>query len=488
MTKSQEILKDIDQMTAKANFDVERLLRDAKTRIEKYESRPIVKFPTAAFPDRIGSMILSFSKCYGMPAEYFGTTVLTVAGALLGNAYVVDEPRGGKHAPILYSVIVGKPSIGKTPAVKMMLRPLFEIEKRYRRQHEDKMRAHKQAEEDGQEEDAPSMQQVLINDATTEEIVRIMESNPRGILLYRDELKGWVSSMNKYTGGKGGDESFYLENWSNSLVKVNRVGRGVTFVEKPSCSVIGTIQPAVIKKLVDDGKEVDGFLARLLFAYPDNVQKQYYSKVKPDPNDMEWWEYVVNWIDSLPNEFIEPGDEIGSWDVTSIPLKLSKEAEDAYIKFYNKNVDEINGADDEVIDGMLGKFDSYCLRFSLIMEIMQRAIDWPESKAEVLPQDVEKWEIQELSVFRAIEVVNYYKKTALRVVNRLQSPVEQLPDKHKIWYTTLPFDEVISTEMALKVGERCNMSKSTVYRYLRNAKLDLFNNLGRSKYDRKHPD
>jgi len=480
----------LDIQKEKDHFDelaIKELIVKANQKIKDYENRPLLKFPVDALPSRLAEVVSSYYNSLGLPAEYFATTMLTTIGCLLGNAYAIKEPRGGVHPPILYTLNVGPPSIGKTPAVTSILKPIFEIERKNRQAYADQMRLYKELIEDEKEATEPSASQTLMNDTTVEELVKVMEKNPRGLLVFHDEASSWISQMSRYNSS---DQSFWLGTWSGSPIKVNRVGRGVVFVERPSVGVISSIQPGILKKIAENGKDVDGFFARLLFAYPDNTLKKQYSKTKPDLNLIAWWEYCVEWVNNLPNAFVAPEDEFGDWTINRIELELTREAEKAYIEWYNKNVEAINEANDEVIEGILGKFDSYCLRFSLILEMMERAINNNSKKGfeDSLPtwNEVIEWKITELSMKRAIMLVNYFKTTSLKVVNRLQSPVEQLPDNEKLWYDSLPHDENITTKMALKLGKTCGLEERQIYRLLGNQKIELFNRLKRGVYERKY--
>jgi putative DNA primase/helicase len=72
----------------------------------------------------------------------------------------------------------------------------------------------KQAEKDGEPADrppdTPDMARTLVGDTTVEALADIMDKNPRGVLINRDELAGWVRGLDQYKGGKGNDRQFYL--------------------------------------------------------------------------------------------------------------------------------------------------------------------------------------------------------------------------------------------------------------------------------------
>ena len=47
------------------------------------------------------------------------------------------------------------------------------------------------------------------NDATIQKLGELLRDNPTGLLLYRDELSGWLSSLRQE--GRDGDREFFLE-------------------------------------------------------------------------------------------------------------------------------------------------------------------------------------------------------------------------------------------------------------------------------------
>ena len=63
----------------------------------------------------------------------------------------------------------------------------------------------------------------MTNNATIEKIAEILRDNPDGILYYRDELMGWLRSLDK--AGREADRAFYLEAWNgNGSFSVDRIG------------------------------------------------------------------------------------------------------------------------------------------------------------------------------------------------------------------------------------------------------------------------
>ena len=88
----------------------------------------------------------------------------------------------------------------------------------------------------------PPRQRYLVNDATVEKLGELLNQNPNGVLVYRDELTGWLRSLDK--DGQEGARGFYLEAWNgNGRYTFDRIGRGTIDIEAAKVSIIGGIQP-----------------------------------------------------------------------------------------------------------------------------------------------------------------------------------------------------------------------------------------------------
>ena len=111
------------------------------------------------------------------------------------------------------------------------------------------------------------------NDPTVEKLGELMKENPNGLLLVRDELSGWMRSLEKE--GREGDREFYLESWNGKgSYSVDRIGRGTIHIPALCSSIVGGIQPGKLEKYVAEalqgGWGDDGLLQRFqLLVYPE---------------------------------------------------------------------------------------------------------------------------------------------------------------------------------------------------------------------------
>ncbi len=112
-----------------------------------------------------------------------------------------------------------------------------------------------------------------IADATVEKVGELLNRNPRGLLLTRDELSGFLRLLDK--PGREGDREFYLESWNGKGGHdVDRIGRGTLHVPALTLSIVGTIQPGKLWSYVtgalEGGRADDGLLQRFqMLVWPD---------------------------------------------------------------------------------------------------------------------------------------------------------------------------------------------------------------------------
>jgi hypothetical protein len=91
-----------------------------------------------------------------------------------------------------------------------------------------------------------------------ESLQDILSNQDRGIGVVRDELAGWIGSLEKYASGKGGaaDRAFALQSYNGGAHVVDRIGPGTLPIDSPLCTICGGIQPDRLRQfgdLTDDG-------------------------------------------------------------------------------------------------------------------------------------------------------------------------------------------------------------------------------------------
>jgi hypothetical protein len=124
----------------------------------------------------------------------------------------------------------------------------------------------------GEEEEATQVR-YRTSDATIEKLGELLVDNPNGLLNDRDELMGWLATLDR--GGHEADRAFFLEAWDGrNPYDVDRIGRGSIHVPALCLSIFGGIQPGPLMRYVQDalseGEKADGLLQRFqVLVWPD---------------------------------------------------------------------------------------------------------------------------------------------------------------------------------------------------------------------------
>jgi putative DNA primase/helicase len=118
----------------------------------------------------------------------------------------------------------------------------------------------------------PTERRYLTNDSTIEKLGELLNENPNGLLVYRDELSGLFAAMER--DGHEQDRPFYLEGWKGTgSFTYDRIGRGTVRIKAMCLSMLGSIQPEPLRanlgRSFKDGAN-DGFIQRFqLSVFPD---------------------------------------------------------------------------------------------------------------------------------------------------------------------------------------------------------------------------
>ena len=244
----------------------------------KEAHRPVARFdPRWLCAPTLISLVARASAITDWPAEFLAAPLLSVLGACVGTSRALHLTSTWSERSSIWTGIIGPPGSGKTPAMHFILQPFQSMQRTLNERWKQEVAEYEQdlAYWEGQPKgsrgakpDGPPAQRKLVaSDATLEAIVDILDKNPRGILLERDELLGWLLSFNQYKKNGGADRQMWLSIWSGVDFTVDRKGDGYSaYIHNPFVGVTGGIQPDRLRAL-RDGAE-DGLIDRFLFFYP----------------------------------------------------------------------------------------------------------------------------------------------------------------------------------------------------------------------------
>jgi hypothetical protein len=226
-------------------------------------------FPTKAMPEPLSSFVANAAAATGVDQSYIAAALLVTIGAAIGTTRQVQCKVEWNEFPVLWIGLVGKSGCGKSPGLAIATKPIKRLQHVAAAEHQqalDMMRG----KGDSDQIELPKMPCLYAEDITIEGLIDRLVDNPRGLVVVRDELAGWVDSMNSYRGGKGGDESAWLSFFDGREAKHDRKSakRSMLFVPHAAVSLIGGIQPGVLRECLTARRVASGMAARLMVIHP----------------------------------------------------------------------------------------------------------------------------------------------------------------------------------------------------------------------------
>jgi hypothetical protein len=235
-----------------------------------------------------------------------------------------------------------------------------------------------------------------------EAIAPLLQANPRGLLLSRDELAGWIGSFDRYTGGKGSaDAAHWLSMHNGEEIVVDRkTGNPPTIcVPMASVSVTGGIQPAILDRALGVEHRESGLAARILLTCPPRKPKRW-TEADIDPAD----EAVLARLFDRLYQLQFSQDENGN--LQPVVIGMLPDAKLAWTDYYNHHAQEqIDLSGD--LSAAWSKLEEYAARLALVIHYVR----WAAGNAETQIADA----IDAESMHAGIGLAQWFKSEARRV-------------------------------------------------------------------------
>ena len=329
---------------------------------------PVMAWDDELLPEDLRGYVRDIADRTQCPPDFVAVALIVGISAVVGRKFTIHPKQRDdwEVVPNQWGCIIGRPSAMKSPALKQALRPLYAIESREREKYAEAINEHKAAGEildmerkvakdsakklmaEGKRDDAlaavsrfavdppaPVSRRYIVNDATVEKLGELLNENPNGLLLARDELGGWLSTMQTEDGAVA--RAFYLECFDGSgSFTYDRIGRGTIFIESCCLALIGGIQPSRIAPLVRSavtGELDDGLVQRLQLAvWPDDNNKWSLVDRWPNKVDIDRVTAVFDRLDGIPDE-------------PHKSLRLDPDAQELFNEWYTEHMLAIRSGD-----------------------------------------------------------------------------------------------------------------------------------------------
>jgi hypothetical protein len=390
-----------------------------------YDAEQFQPFPVDALPQPIRGFVAAGAKAIGCDPSYLALPLITALAAAIGNTRRLELKRGWSAPPILWAAIVGESGTAKTPAFKLVMRPVRDRQRKALDRHAEEMKQYEaelarwekdyaawKRSKDATEEppakpDAPHAERSIVSDTTVEALAPILQANPRGLLLARDELAGWIGSFDRYAGkGKAGADA---ANWlsmfnAESLIVDRKTGMPRTIhVPQAAVCVTGGIQPGILQRALGTEHRESGLAARLLLSCPPRKAKKW-TEADIDPKaEAELAGLFDRLYDLQPNE-----DDDG--EARPVLVRLDVPAKSAWTAYYDAHAAEQADLTGD-LSAAWSKLEEYAARLALVVHFVRwAAMDRMLTNVDILDAE---------SMRAGIVLAEWFKREARRVYGML---------------------------------------------------------------------
>jgi putative DNA primase/helicase len=313
------------------------------------------QFDPWVLPRALTAWVVDIAERIQCPMDFPAVAAMVALASVLGRKVGIRPKRCDDWLVVanLWGALIGRPGVMKTPPLQEATRSLKRLEIAAKEASEAE-KAHYEAQkmvfeekkktvqqgikkelrdndEDGalaiaqevveSEPKKPIRRRYIVNDSTVEKLGEILNENPNGVLVLRDELIGQLRNLDKE--GQESARAFYLEAWNGTgRFTYDRIGRGTVDIEAAIVSVLGSIQPgplgSYLREAVEGGHGDDGLVSRFQLAvWPDPSPEWRNVDRWPDTAAKTNAYGVFTWIDKLT--FEDVGAERDQEDDDSIP-------------------------------------------------------------------------------------------------------------------------------------------------------------------------
>lgn len=398
---------------------------------------PFKPFPVDALPQPLRRFVIELATSTGTDPACAALAVLTTLAGVIGNRVAAQVKRGWTEPAILWGAIVAPSGTNKSAVLTIATNPIFEMYKECRQQFTEQLEVFevekqryeverdrwKAAQKKGVghsdppvEPKSPTEERQIVSDVTCEKLAVLLQDNPMGLLLVRDELAAWIGSFDRYSsGGKGSDAPAWLSFYDAKPVLIDRKHTaGSIYVARSSVSVLGGIQPGTLRRLFGVAERESGLLARILLVQPPPHPVVWTDKEMSFATATDWADLLRSVIDIQPDT-----DDQGKPRPRLIPL--SNDARRRYIAWHDVHGRDVADIDADDLKSHFAKLKGICIRVALLFACV-----------DAVTNNHLLVDIGLKPITQAIEVIDWFKGEARRVYGAMGEDDEDRESRRQI--------------------------------------------------------
>lgn len=369
--------------------------------------------------------------------SWIALSLLVSSAALIGRTRVVELENGHTEPAVLWGAVAGGSGSRKSAAVKAGAYGFGKVAIRAREEYERALTSWNTENADrpkSQREQYPPRLRPEIDDATVEAVVQALQDNPRGLLLLRDELGGFLAGIGEYKKGSMADAARWCSMYDAARVVVDRKTEHYhAYVAAAAVSLLGGIQPATLRALYGEtGSEQEhvelGLVPRLMFAMPPEVPRAPPRHRVPKERKVAAEECAHR----LWYELRMRADARNRQVPTTVRLEAA--AEDDYWRFWQAQEDARRAEPDPCLAAVLSKSTGLALRLALVLAYLEGQPAMLSTADLQLGIELAKWHAREARrvafLFRgseadhvALKVLDWIQRNPGRTARDIQAHV-----------------------------------------------------------------
>jgi hypothetical protein len=407
------------------------------------ENRPFVPFPIRSLPHPLVCVVEEGAAALGCDPTYIALPVMAAVAAAIGNSRSIQLKSSWYEPSIIWTGVIGDSGTLKTPAFKYALAPVYAVQRQFREEFARSLARYETDHADTPKADKPPrpvQRRAYCSDVTIEKLAQLLEDNPKGLLVARDELSGWLGSFMKYKAkGAGSDVPNWLELFSAGNLNVDRKTgeRTHVSVEHAAASVTGGIQPKVLGRILSGDYFECGLAARMLLAWPPRRRKTW-TEAEVSERTTEAYERLVHDLHGLTMR------QVSESRFVTHRRKLSPAAKQVWVEFFTDFAREQEHAEGDMA-AALSKLEAYAARFALIHHVVTHvALDTTDDR-----------DIGSASVEAGITLARWFAQETRRVYAALkESDVERQTRRLLDWIRFRGDDGVTARDLYRSNSDR----------------------------------
>ena len=248
-------------------------------------------FPVSIYPTKMQEIILQLESKLGFPLGFISTSVFVTSATAIGKTYKLQVRTSWYESTGVFICLVGRPGANKSHPLSWAIKPLLDAtEKKFQ---EAILESEGYSKEDMMSNNIPepTIEQYVANNVTPEAMIQIMSETNIRLMIWNDELSGFLKNLNKYNAGS--DTEFLLSVFSNKTALINRKTQKKAIIKDAYACIAGTTQPMVLKSLFKLS-ENNGLYDRFLFTTLEDLEKKKMSKEDLNPEVVSNYKKIID--------------------------------------------------------------------------------------------------------------------------------------------------------------------------------------------------